>query len=102
MARIARFYKHESCGQCTPCREGSGWMWRMLERMAKGEASKDEIDMLGDVTKQIEGPSICFVTSPNMSISSLDASPFAILSSILHIQPEPSLQGVHWPQLSCL
>ena len=42
MARIARFYKHESCGQCTPCREGSGWMWRMLERMAKGEASRDE------------------------------------------------------------
>ena len=59
MARIARFYKHESCGQCTPCREGSGWMWRMLERMAKGEASKDEIDMLGDVTKQIEGHTIC-------------------------------------------
>jgi NADH-quinone oxidoreductase subunit F len=40
MARIARFYKHESCGQCTPCREGSGWMWRMLERMAKGEGNK--------------------------------------------------------------
>ena len=40
MARIARFYKHESCGQCTPCREGSGWMWRMLERMAEGEATK--------------------------------------------------------------
>ena len=46
MARIARFYKHESCGQCTPCREGSGWMWRMLERMAKGEATRDEVDML--------------------------------------------------------
>ena len=59
MARIARFYKHESCGQCTPCREGSGWMWRMLERMSRGEASKDEIDMLGDVTKQIEGHTIC-------------------------------------------
>jgi NADH-quinone oxidoreductase subunit F len=59
MARIARFYKHESCGQCTPCREGSGWMWRMLERMAKGEASKDEVDMLSDVTKQIEGHTIC-------------------------------------------
>ena len=59
MARIARFYKHESCGQCTPCREGSGWMWRMLERMAKGEASRDEIEMLGDVTKQIEGHTIC-------------------------------------------
>ena len=59
MARIARFYKHESCGQCTPCREGSGWMWRMLERMAKGEASKDEVNMLMDVTKQIEGHTIC-------------------------------------------
>ncbi|MFL2886757.1 MAG: NADH-quinone oxidoreductase subunit NuoF [Candidatus Pelagibacter sp.] len=59
MARIARFYKHESCGQCTPCREGSGWMWRMLERMAKGEATRDEIDMLMDVTKQIEGHTIC-------------------------------------------
>ncbi len=59
MARIARFYKHESCGQCTPCREGSGWMWRILERMAKGEASREEIDMLMDVTKQIEGHTIC-------------------------------------------
>ena len=59
MARIARFYKHESCGQCTPCRVGSGWMWRMLERMAKGEASKDEVNMLMDVTKQIEGHTIC-------------------------------------------
>ena len=59
MARIARFYKHESCGQCTPCREGSGWMWRMLERMSKGEASIKEIDLLSDVTKQIEGHTIC-------------------------------------------
>ncbi len=59
MARIARFYKHESCGQCTPCREGSGWMWRMLERMAIGEASREEVDMLMDVTKQIEGHTIC-------------------------------------------
>ena len=59
MARIARFYKHESCGQCTPCREGSGWMWRMLERMAKGDATKDEVDMLGDVTNQIAGHTIC-------------------------------------------
>ena len=59
MARIARFYKHESCGQCTPCREGSGWMWRMLERMAKGDATKDEVDMLSDVTNQIAGHTIC-------------------------------------------
>jgi len=59
MARIAKFYKHESCGQCTPCREGAGWMWRMLERMAKGEATLEEVDLLFDVTKQIEGHTIC-------------------------------------------
>ena len=59
MARIAKFYKHESCGQCTPCREGSGWMWRILERLAKGEATHSDIDLLSDVTKQIEGHTIC-------------------------------------------
>ena len=59
MARIARFYKHESCGQCTPCREGAGWMWRILERTAKGEATHKDIDLLTDVTKQIEGHTIC-------------------------------------------
>jgi len=59
MARIAKFYIHESCGQCTPCREGVGWMWRMLERMAKGEATLKEVDLLFDVTKQIEGHTIC-------------------------------------------
>jgi NADH-quinone oxidoreductase subunit F len=58
-ARIAYFYKHESCGQCTPCREGTGWMWRVLDRMAKGHAEKREIDLLFDVTKQIEGHTIC-------------------------------------------
>jgi len=59
MARISYFYKHESCGQCTPCREGMGWMWRVLTRMAEGRAHKREIDMLFDVTKQIEGHTIC-------------------------------------------
>jgi NADH-quinone oxidoreductase subunit F len=59
IARLAYFYKHESCGQCTPCREGTGWMWRVLERMARGEAEIAEIDMLLDVSKQIEGHTIC-------------------------------------------
>ncbi|MGI9482227.1 MAG: NADH-quinone oxidoreductase subunit NuoF, partial [Hyphomicrobiales bacterium] len=59
IARLAYFYKHESCGQCTPCREGTGWMWRVLERMVKGHAQKSEIDMLLDVSKQIEGHTIC-------------------------------------------
>ncbi len=59
IARISYFYKHESCGQCTPCREGTGWMWRVLERMAKGEAEHAEIDLLLDVTTQVEGHTIC-------------------------------------------
>ena len=59
ISSIARFYKHESCGQCTPCREGCGWMWRMLERINRGDSNIEEIDMLMDVTKQIEGHTIC-------------------------------------------
>jgi len=59
ISRISRFYKHESCGQCTPCREGSGWLWRMMERINRGESEIHEIDMLLDVTKQIEGHTIC-------------------------------------------
>jgi NADH-quinone oxidoreductase subunit F len=59
IARISYFYKHESCGQCTPCREGTGWMWRVLSRMAEGRAQKREIDMLLDVTTRIEGHTIC-------------------------------------------
>ncbi|PCI87266.1 MAG: NADH-quinone oxidoreductase subunit F [Hyphomicrobiales bacterium] len=57
--RLSYFYKHESCGQCTPCREGTGWMWRVMTRMVEGRAEKREIDMLFDVTKQIEGHTIC-------------------------------------------
>jgi len=59
IARLSYFYKHESCGQCTPCREGTGWMWRVLERMAKGRAEKREIDMLLNVSYQVEGHTIC-------------------------------------------
>lgn len=59
IARLAYFYKHESCGQCTPCREGTGWMWRVLTRMVEGRAQKKEIDMLLDVSKQVEGHTIC-------------------------------------------
>ncbi|HEX2216724.1 MAG TPA: NADH-quinone oxidoreductase subunit NuoF, partial [Xanthobacteraceae bacterium] len=59
IARIAYFYKHESCGQCTPCREGTGWMWRVLLRMAEGRAQKREIDLLLDVAGQVEGHTIC-------------------------------------------
>jgi NADH-quinone oxidoreductase subunit F len=78
IARIAYFYKHESCGQCTPCREGTGWMWRVLERMVKGQAKPAEIDMLLDVSKQIEGHTICALG---------DAAAWPIQGLIRHFRP---------------
>ena len=78
IARLAKFYMHESCGQCTPCREGTGWMWRMLERMAKGEARVDEIDMLLDVANQVDGHTICALG---------DAAAWPIQGLIRHFRP---------------
>jgi NADH-quinone oxidoreductase subunit F len=57
--RLSKFFKHESCGQCTPCREGTGWMMRMMDRMVQGTAQLSEIDLLEQVTKQVEGHTIC-------------------------------------------
>ncbi|WP_333023891.1 NADH-quinone oxidoreductase subunit NuoF [Wolbachia endosymbiont of Pentidionis agamae] len=57
--RLAHFYMHESCGQCTPCREGTGWMWRIMKRMVTGNIERREIDQLLDISKQIEGHTIC-------------------------------------------
>ncbi|WP_068296462.1 NADH-quinone oxidoreductase subunit NuoF [Pararhodobacter sp. CCB-MM2] len=57
--RLSKFFKHESCGQCTPCREGTGWMMRVMDRLMRGEAEVEEIDMLFSVTKQVEGHTIC-------------------------------------------
>jgi NADH-quinone oxidoreductase subunit F len=57
--RFSKFYKHESCGQCTPCREGTGWMMRVMDRLVRGDAAVEEIDMLLEVTKQVEGHTIC-------------------------------------------
>jgi NADH-quinone oxidoreductase subunit F len=59
IARLSKFYKHESCGQCTPCREGTGWMWRVMEKLVIGEAEIEDIDMLLDVASQVEGHTIC-------------------------------------------
>ncbi len=59
IARLSHFYKHESCGQCTPCREGTGWMMRIMDRMVEGKARVEEIDQLYDLSKQIEGHTIC-------------------------------------------
>lgn len=59
ICRLSYFYKHESCGQCTPCREGTGWLYDVMKRMVKGDALVEEIQMLWDVSKQIEGHTIC-------------------------------------------
>jgi len=59
IARLSKFYMHESCGQCTPCREGTGWMWRVMMRLVRGQAREEEIDELLEVTKQVEGHTIC-------------------------------------------
>jgi len=59
LRRIARFYMAESCGQCTPCREGTGWLYRMLTRIMRGRGQKDDLDKLVDVANKIEGHTIC-------------------------------------------
>ncbi|MBM3569169.1 MAG: NADH-quinone oxidoreductase subunit NuoF [Alphaproteobacteria bacterium] len=79
IARLSYFYKHESCGQCTPCREGTGWMWRVMERMVKGQAEIAEIDQLLDVTRQVEGHTICALS---------DAAAWPIQGLIRHFRPE--------------
>ena len=79
IARISHFYKHESCGQCTPCREGTGWMWRVMERIANGQAKPQEIDTLLQVTKQIEGHTICALG---------DAAAWPIQGLFRHFRPE--------------
>ncbi len=57
--RIAQFYYHESCGQCTPCREGTGWMYRLLTRIVEGHASMQDLNLLKQAAGQIEGHTIC-------------------------------------------
>ena len=79
IARLSQFYKHESCGQCTPCREGTGWMWRVMERMVTGNARLEEIDALEDVTRQVEGHTICALG---------DAAAWPIQGLIRHFRPE--------------
>jgi len=79
ISRLSYFYKHESCGQCTPCREGTGWMWRVMERMRTGDADISEIDTLYQVTKQVEGHTICALG---------DAAAWPIQGLIKHFRPE--------------
>ncbi len=79
IARLSSFYAHESCGQCTPCREGTGWMSRVMQRMVTGNARMEEIDLLLQVTKQVEGHTICALG---------DAAAWPIQGLFRHFRPE--------------
>jgi NADH-quinone oxidoreductase subunit F len=79
ITRLSAFYKHESCGQCTPCREGTGWLYRVMKRLVSGEASVEEIDMLEEVTYQIEGHTICALG---------DAAAWPVQGLIRHFRPK--------------
>src|SRR5580693_6643467 len=78
IARLSQFYKHESCGQRTPCREGTGWMMRVMYRMVEGRADPAEIDTLEQVTRQVEGHTICALG---------DAAAWPIQGLIRHFRP---------------
>ena len=79
LRRISRFYMAESCGQCTPCREGTGWLWRMLDRMIAGRGREEDIDRLVDVANKIEGHTICALG---------DAAAWPVQSFIRHFRHE--------------
>jgi len=79
ISRLSDFYEHESCGQCTPCREGTGWMAKIMHRFVSGNAKKSEIDMLEEISKQIEGHTICALG---------DAAAWPIQGLIRHFRPE--------------
>ena len=79
IARLSHFYMHESCGQCTPCREGTGWMYRVMTRLIDGRAEIEEIDNLLDVTYQVEGHTICALG---------DAAAWPIQGLMRHFRPE--------------
>ena len=79
ITRLSHFFKHECCGQCTPCREGTGWMFRMMENMVYGNLKFEDIDKLIGVTKQVEGHTICAFG---------DAAAWPIQGLIRHFRPE--------------
>lgn len=79
IARLIEFYKHESCGQCTPCREGMGWMEKVMNRFVEGNAKPSEIDSLYELSKQIEGHTICALG---------DGAAWPVQGLIRHFRPE--------------
>lgn len=76
---LARFYNHESCGQCTPCREGTGWMYKILKKIHSGKGTMEDIDLLWDIQSKIEGNTICPLG---------DAAAWPVAAAIRHFRDE--------------
>ena len=76
---LARFYRHESCGQCSPCREGTGWMEKILKNIEYGKGKMSDIDLLWDIQRKIEGNTICPLG---------DAAAWPVAAAIRHFRDE--------------
>jgi NADH-quinone oxidoreductase subunit F len=79
LRRLSYFYMHESCGQCTPCREGTGWLWRMVNRIENGEGRPADLDVLDSAADGIMGRTICALG---------DAAAMPVRGMIKHFRPE--------------
>ena len=79
LLRLSYFYYHESCGQCTPCREGTGWLWRMVHRVEHGQGRMEDLDMLDEIANNIIGRTICGLG---------DAAAFPVRSFVKHFRDE--------------
>jgi NADH-quinone oxidoreductase subunit F len=79
LKRLSYFFYEESCGQCTPCREGTGWVYRVIKRIVDGKGTMEDLDLLTDVSKKISGRTICALG---------DAAATPVLSFIKHFRPE--------------
>ena len=79
LKRLSYFYMHESCGQCTPCREGTGWLWRLVDRIHRGEGRPADMQVLDDVASSIMGRTICALG---------DAAAMPVRAMIKHFRPE--------------
>jgi NADH-quinone oxidoreductase subunit F len=79
LLRLSYFYMHESCGQCTPCREGTGWLWRMVHRIEHGQGRPSDLDLLNSVSDNIQGRTICALG---------DAAAMPVRAMIKHFRAE--------------
>ena len=79
LKRLSYFYMHESCGQCTPCREGTGWLWRLVDRIYRGEGREEDMEVLDSVAVNIMGRTICALG---------DAAAMPVRAMIKHFRPE--------------